>query len=68
LGGRQVIAAESWAAELGLKAIKTDVRASQEHAVVMLETLGYTRWGTLDRYAHVDGHWVPGHFYFKDLV
>ena len=67
LGSRQVLAVEAWAAELGLKALKLDIRASQGPAVKMLESLGYERWGTLDRYAFVDDQWVQGHYYFKDI-
>ena len=68
MGGAQIREAERWAVDLGLKAVKTDLRATQTHAVTMLETMGYERWGTLDRYAFVDGQWVQGHFYFKDLA
>lgn len=68
LGGAQIREAERWAVDLGLKAVKTDLRATQSHAVTMLETMGYERWGTLDRYAFVDDQWVQGHFYFKDLA
>ena len=67
LGGALIHDAEQWAVALGLKALKTDLRATQNHAVTMLESLGYERWGTLDRYAYVDDCWVQGHFYFKDL-
>ena len=40
MGGAQIREAERWAVDLGLKAVKTDLRATQTHAVTMLETMG----------------------------
>ena len=62
MGGAQIREAERWAVDLGLKAVKTDLRATQTHAVTMLETMGYERWGTLWIATFVDGQWVQGIF------
>ncbi len=59
--------AEAWAREAGFRIINLDVRASQERAISLFEMLGYTRFGTHDNYAVVDGNFVTGHFYYKEL-
>lgn len=62
-----VEAVESAALEHGLGVLNLDVRDTQQRAIRVYEQLGYRRWGTHPRYAFVDGTWVTGHFYTKDL-
>ena len=61
-------AAEVQALEDGFAVINIDVRETQAAAIALCETLGYTRWGTHSRYARVDGQFVAGVYYFKDLT
>lgn len=61
-------AAEVRALEDGFAIINMDVRETQTAAIALCETLGYTRWGSHPRYAQVDGRFVAGIFYFKDLA
>ncbi len=61
-------AAEVRALQDGFAIINIDIRKTQSAAIALCETLGYTLWGTHPRYARVDGQFVPGLFYFKDLT
>jgi len=54
--------------ELGLVVLNLDLRATQRAAISLYEGLNYRRWGTHPDYAWVDGHAVPGHYYYKRLV
>jgi RimJ/RimL family protein N-acetyltransferase len=60
-------AAEVRALEDGFDIINTDIRETQTAAIALCETLGYRLWGTHPCYARVDGRFVPGRYYFKDL-
>jgi ribosomal protein S18 acetylase RimI-like enzyme len=61
-------AAEVRALQDGFAVINIDVRETQTVAIALCETLGYTLWGTHPCYARVDGQFVPGRYYFKDLT
>jgi GNAT superfamily N-acetyltransferase len=61
-------AAEDSAKTQGYKILKLEVRASQDGAIALYENLGYRKWGTLDKYEMVDGKYVAGNFYYKDLI
>jgi ribosomal protein S18 acetylase RimI-like enzyme len=61
-------AAEVRALQDGFDMINTDVRETQTAAIAMCETLGYRLWGVHPRYARVEGRYVPGRFYYKDLT
>lgn len=52
---------------LGMHAVKLDVRATQTAAIQLYEAMGFQRWGTMPRYAEVDGAWVEGHYFYLDL-
>ncbi len=56
--------ARSW----GMQVLNLDVRETQTAAIRLYESLGYQHWGTHPFYAKVDGHFVPGRFYYKDLT
>jgi RimJ/RimL family protein N-acetyltransferase len=58
---------EEKAAQLGIRVLNLDVRATQDSAITLFESLGYTRWGTHPCYARVRGQTVAGHFYYKLL-
>lgn len=52
---------------LGMHAVKLDVRATQTNAIKVYEAMGFQRWGTMPRYAEVEGKWVEGHYFYLDL-
>lgn len=58
---------EEAAREAGFRVLNLDVRDSQTPAIAMYEARGFVRWGTHPRYALVDGAYVAGHFYTKEL-
>ena len=61
-------AVEDSACADGLEVITLDVRETQEAAIKLYESCGYERWGSLPRYARVDGRMIAGHFYVKTLT
>jgi len=60
-------AVEEAARARGLHLLTLDVRAGQEAAIQLYESLGYDRWGTNPNYAMVDGELVAGYYYAKRL-
>ena len=52
----------------GLTVLNLDVRETQTAAVQLYQSLGYTLSGTHARYARVDGAWVAGLYFWKDLA
>ena len=67
IGRRTVVEVERLARELGLVVLNLDLRDTQQAAIGLYESLGYRRWGTHPAYAQVEGHIVPGHYYYKRL-
>ena len=61
-------AAEVRALQDGFALINMDVRETQTAAITLCETLGYRLWGVHPRYARVEGRYVPGRYYYKDLT
>jgi ribosomal protein S18 acetylase RimI-like enzyme len=61
------LAAEKQARRHGVWFVNLDVRATQEAAIELYETMGYERWGTNPHYAVVKGKVVPGHYYTKQV-
>ncbi len=51
----------------GFKMISLDVRETQTAAIGLYQSAGFKRWGTKPKYAIVDGRFIAGHFYYKDL-
>jgi len=47
--------------------LNLDVRETQERAIQIFEESGYTRWGVHPKYARIDGEYVRGFYYTKDL-
>jgi ribosomal protein S18 acetylase RimI-like enzyme len=60
--------AEEEAKNAGLKILKLEVRATQDAAAKIYESQGFKKWGELDKYEFVDGNYVAGYFYYKDLL
>ncbi|MGZ0244825.1 MAG: N-acetyltransferase family protein [Alphaproteobacteria bacterium] len=64
---RLVQAVEKQAVELGYLMLNLDLRATQDAAIQVYEGQGFERWATNPAYALVDGEFVPGHYYSKQL-
>ena len=58
---------EEAARALGYQVLNLDVRETQEAAIRLYESLGYTRWGEHPCYARVGGRTVRGFYYYKLL-
>ena len=58
---------ERHARDLGFRAIRLDLRATQSAAIKLYSGLNYTRWGVNPYYAMVDGLPVEGYYYIKKL-
>ena len=63
-----VLAVEEEARVQGVSVLNLDVRETQEAAIQLYQSLGYSHYGTHPRYARVDGQWVAGLFFWKDLA
>lgn len=62
-----VEAMENSARDDGFDVVHLDVRETQDAAIKLYETMGYTHFGTNPAYARVDGAIVPGRYYMKML-
>ena len=60
-------AAENEAASSGLSILKLSVRDNLKTAIKLYESSGYKRWGTLNKYEKIDGKFIAGYFYCKDI-
>ncbi len=58
---------EEGARALGYHILNLDVRETQEAAIALYDSMGYTRWGVHPCYARVNGTTVGGYFYYKVL-
>ena len=67
LGRMLVEAAEAAARASGATIVNLDIRETMEHAIRLVEALGYVRWGIHPAYAAVPDGVVRGFFYFKQL-
>lgn len=67
LAPKLVQAVEARARALELRIMQLDVRETQKRAIEVYGQLGYRRWGTNPHYALVEGRWLAGHYYSKDL-
>lgn len=61
-------AAEEQARAEKFDILKLEVRANQEAAINLYHSRGYKKYGELDKYEMVDGKFVTGYFYYKDLA
>ncbi|MGH6931013.1 MAG: GNAT family N-acetyltransferase [Dongiaceae bacterium] len=62
-----VVAVEEAARAAGITVLNLDVRETQGAAIQLYQSLGYAHWGTHPRYACVDGQWVGGLCFWKEL-
>lgn len=60
--------AEQLAQEMGYKVLQLDVRATQDAAIHMYESMGYRRWGINPAYAQIDGKMIAGYYYEKTIA
>lgn len=58
---------EKSARRQNFKVLDLDVRATQNAAVALYERAGFERWGVKENYARVNGDYVAGYFFTKDL-
>ncbi|HEY0418328.1 MAG TPA: GNAT family N-acetyltransferase [Acetobacteraceae bacterium] len=58
---------EEAARALGYHVLNLDVRATQEAAIALYQSMGYTAWGEHPAYARVGGVTVRGIFFYKLL-
>lgn len=65
---RMIVATvEATARGEGYKFLNMDVRETQEAAITLFESQGYTLWGVHPHYAEVRGKTVTGRYYLKEL-
>ena len=62
------LAVEAEARSHGISVLNLDVRESQTAAVQLYQSLDYLHYATHPRYARVDGQWVAGLYFWKDLT
>jgi len=60
-------AVENHARKIGLSVLNLDVRETQEAAITLYRSLGYHEIGRHEHYARVDGKFVAGFYFWKDL-
>ncbi len=48
--------------------LNLDVRETQDRAIKLYQELGYDHWATHPHYAFVQGKWIKGLFFFKNLL
>ena len=58
---------ERYALDNRYTVIKLSVRSNREAAINLYESLGYKRWGVLDKYEKIGSKMISGYFYWKDL-
>ena len=49
------------------KSIHLDIRATQIAAIKLFESKGFIKWGVNPSYAFINGSFVEGFYYYKDL-
>lgn len=61
------LAVEDAARRAGFRVLNLDVRETLGAAIQLYHSLGYQHFGTHPHYARVDGRYVAGLYFFKDL-
>lgn len=61
------VAVEDAARDDGFQFLALDVRATQDAAIQLYESLDYEKWGENPNYAFVEGKLVAGYYYTKRL-
>lgn len=47
--------------------IQLDIRETQEAAIHLFKSKGYSQWGTNPNYAQVEGKTIQGYYFYKNL-
>lgn len=58
---------EKTAYQAGLEVLCLDVRETLKPAIALYESQGFERWGTKPKYARIDGVFLDGYYYMKEL-
>ncbi|MBL4603263.1 MAG: GNAT family N-acetyltransferase [Emcibacteraceae bacterium] len=59
--------AEDVARSKGCRTLECQMSSDQQSAIAICEWIGMDRWGIKERYARINGVFVPGYYYSKDL-
>ena len=59
--------AEIKAKSEGFKIITLEVRETQLRAIQLYEQAGFIKFGTNPKAAYVNGNYIAGHYYYKEL-
>ena len=59
--------AEKKAKNDGFKVINLEVRETQHRAIQLYEQAGFIKSGTNPKSAYVNGKYIAGHYYYKEL-
>tara|TARA_B100000315_G_C14319212_1_gene470001 strand:- start:114 stop:653 length:540 start_codon:yes stop_codon:yes gene_type:complete len=59
--------AEMIGKESGFNCVQLDIRETQEAAIQLFKSKGYSQWGTNPNYAFVNGKNIKGFYYLKKL-
>jgi ribosomal protein S18 acetylase RimI-like enzyme len=62
-----LVRAEDEAKNQGFSTIRLSVRSNSKAAIKLYESRGYEKWGTLAKYETLNGEYLAGHFYNKDI-
>ncbi len=53
--------------ENNVKSIQIDIRATQEAAIKLFKSKGFVKWGENPYYAFINGSFIKGLFFYKNL-
>ena len=53
--------------ENNAKSIQLDIRETQEAAIQLFKGKGFKKWGENPSYAFINGKFIKGFYYYKDL-
>ena len=53
--------------ENNAKSIQLDIRETQEAAIQLFKSKGFKKWGENPAYAFINGKFIKGFYYYKDL-
>ena len=68
LARQLTLAAEDWAREMHATILNLDVRETQEAAITLYRSLQYQEIGRHPCYAKVEGRFIAGIYFWKDLT
>lgn len=59
--------AEDAAKAQGFEMVKLSVRSTQEAAINLYRASGYRQWGQIDKFEKINGQYVGGLYFYKEL-